>query len=106
MAFYSIEPILQELRIRKVLPFIKLNGVLVDIGCDSPPKLIERVSKDMYECIGIDEIEVVTKAKRVTLVKQEVNKKLKLADKSADTVTMLAVLEHLKFPFQNFRQLN
>ena len=93
-----LEPILQDLRIRKVLPHIVPRGVLVDVGCDEPQELIRRVYRIMKRCIGLDIVAKPYKKKNITILKQDLQKTIKLPTNTADVMTMLAVLEHMKHP--------
>jgi 2-polyprenyl-3-methyl-5-hydroxy-6-metoxy-1,4-benzoquinol methylase len=94
----TIEPLLQWLRIRQVRPYIRTKGVLVDIGCDTPPVLIEKLHQKMDKCIGIDVIVKPKRYKNIELIQQTINQEINLNDETADTITLLAVLEHLKYP--------
>lgn len=95
---FSIEPILRQLRSRAVVAHIPPGGVFVDIGCDSPPKLIEQVRNKMDFCIGID-TEIENKIyQNIELKKVFIKKKIPIESDLAMVVTMLAVLEHLDFP--------
>lgn len=92
------EPIFQELRIRKILPHIPKNATLVDIGCDQPQVLIDRVCDDMDSCIGLDIIVNEHQHGNVKILQQNIQKKIKLPSESTTVITMLAVLEHMKYP--------
>lgn len=94
------EPIFQELRIRKVLPYLKKGGVLVDIGCDQPQVFIDRVKDDMTLCIGIDAVVDAYTYENVRILHQTLRKKVTLPSNSADVVTMMAVLEHMSSPIE------
>ncbi|MFC1653747.1 methyltransferase domain-containing protein [Patescibacteria group bacterium] len=93
-----LEPILQKKRINKVLPDIKPNSVVVDVGCDNPPKLLKLIASKMEYCIGIDEAISYSKKGNIETFNQKLNSEIKLETNSADVITMMAVLEHLKKP--------
>jgi ubiquinone/menaquinone biosynthesis C-methylase UbiE len=98
MLLWSIEPWLQRWRIAKIQPYLPKNGVLVDIGCDDPPVLLNQVKGRMKRCIGIDIAIEPYREKNLELVKMDLQKKIALPSQLADTITMLAVLEHLQYP--------
>lgn len=92
------EPIFQELRIRQVMKYIPKHAKLVDIGCDQPQVLIDRVCDEMASCIGLDIVVTEHKHGNVTILQQDLQKKIALPSNSATVITMLAVLEHMKYP--------
>lgn len=94
----NIEPILQHWRIYKIKPYLNTGGVLVDLGCDNPPPLLNRVAPQMRRCIGIDSIVENKVTGNIKFIKLNIKKTLPLKDAAADNVTLLAVLEHLKYP--------
>jgi len=93
-----IEPVLQELRIWKIRPHLPKGGDLVDLGCDVPQILIDKVCNEMRTCTGVDVVVEPAKSGNITLLRQDLQKKVDLPSRSADAVTMLAVLEHMKHP--------
>ena len=92
------EPLFQRLRIQKVLPHMKWGGVHVDVGCDEPSVFLNEVAPKMVRCIGLDIVIKNKKIGNITYMKQDLQKRIALKDKIADTVTMMAVLEHMKYP--------
>ena len=92
------EPLFQELRIRHILPHLPRGGVFVDVGCDQPQVLIDRVSEEMKTCIGLDIVVESHSYRNVKILHQDLQKKITLPSNSADVVTLLAVLEHMKHP--------
>jgi ubiquinone/menaquinone biosynthesis C-methylase UbiE len=98
MAMVGLEPVFQELRIRKVLPYIVPGKVLVDLGCDEEMTLIKRLQPTMKKVIGLDIVTPPVKRGNLEILKTDLTKKFPLKDKTVDVVTMLAVLEHLPTP--------
>lgn len=94
----GLEPVFQELRIRKIWPHIKWGGTLVDFGCDHEQTLLKRVSPKVEKAIGIDIVSQPQTYGNIEVVQADLQKKLPLQSNSADTITMLAVLEHLPEP--------
>ena len=72
------EPLFQELRIRQILPHLPRGGVFVDVGCDQPQVLIDRVSEEMEICIGLDIVVEPHTYKNVKILHQDLQKKMKL----------------------------
>ena len=93
-----LEPVLQELRIMKVAPHLPINGDLVDVGCDEPQILFQKVCKQMNSCVGIDIVVKPGKKGNVKILRQDLQKRIDVPDQSADAITFLAVLEHMKHP--------
>lgn len=92
------EPVFQELRIRKVIAHIPRGGVLLDLGCDQPQVLIDRVRADMKSCVGVDIAVKPHAYGNVKILRQAISKKISVPSNTANAITMLAVLEHLKYP--------
>lgn len=93
-----LEPILQNARINKALSKMSFGGVIIDIGCNDPPKLLNTVSYKMEYCIGIDEVVSYSKKGNIEIFHQKIKKEIKIKSNTADVITMLAVLEHLRHP--------
>lgn len=98
------EPLFQELRIRKVLPHLKNRKILIDIGCDQPQVFIDRVKKDMKSCIGVDIVVDQYSYENVRILSQDLQKKIVLPSNSGDIITMMAVLEHMRYPEEIVRE--
>ncbi len=74
------------------------GGDYLDIGCDLPPVLVNRVKDQMNSCTGIDVVAEPGTFGRVRIMREELIKKIPLPSRSVDLITMLAVLEHLPYP--------
>lgn len=98
MSIFSIEPYLRRARIRRILPSIPSGGVFVDIGCGNPPLLIDSVKEKMDFCIGIDVDAPSQLRDNIEIKTCFIKRKLPIESELANTVTMLAVLEHLDYP--------
>jgi ubiquinone/menaquinone biosynthesis C-methylase UbiE len=101
---YSIEPLLQKLRIRQALPYIKKDDVLLDIGCDDPSMLLLQVKDLIAKGYGIDIVVQPKKMGKIEILRQDLQEKIEFKSKSADVITMLAVLEHMKYPEKMVRE--
>lgn len=98
MPFAPLEPMLQTLRMIKVFPHVPKGKVLVDVGCDQEHIFISLMRRRMSLCIGLDIVVEPQKYANVTLLRQNLQKKIRLPNNSADAITMMAVLEHMKYP--------
>lgn len=94
----GLEPAFQELRIRKIWPYIQWQGTFVDFGCDHEMTLLHRVKDFQKKVIGIDIVSQARSFDNVEIIQADLEKPLPLKANSADTITMLAVLEHLRHP--------
>jgi ubiquinone/menaquinone biosynthesis C-methylase UbiE len=97
----GIEPLLQLLRIRKILSHLPASLqklVLVDFGCDHEQTLIKQLAPQLKKAIGIDFDTPSQKNGNIQIINGDLEKKLPLKAKTANIVTMLAVLEHLAKP--------
>jgi 2-polyprenyl-3-methyl-5-hydroxy-6-metoxy-1,4-benzoquinol methylase len=92
------EPLFQELRIRKVIHQIPRGGTLLDVGCDQPQVLIDRVRDELKLCIGIDSEVIPHNYANVRILQEKIQHKISVPSNSLNVITMLAVLEHLKHP--------
>lgn len=98
MSKFLLESLLQRLRIQKILPYINTQGIIVDLGCDHPPVLLQKIAPKMTYCVGFDENAKYGKKGNIEIFRQSITKNIKIESESTDYVTMLAVLEHLKHP--------
>jgi 2-polyprenyl-3-methyl-5-hydroxy-6-metoxy-1,4-benzoquinol methylase len=98
MSQLPLEWLLQQWRIQKVIPRMKFGGNLVDIGCDHPAVFINRVRHKMDKCIGLDIAVTSQQYDNVQIKPIDIEKTVGLPSQSADVITMMAVLEHMKYP--------
>ena len=91
-----LEPLLRNLRLRKVQPHIPRDARLLDVGCGTAVSFLKSISPHIKEGHGVDfKVEPVAfdniRTQQMTLADQ-----LPYNDHSFDVVTMLAVLEHIE----------
>jgi glycosyltransferase involved in cell wall biosynthesis len=102
---WSIEPMLRNLRMRPVVQHIKPAEVLVDVGCDDPPLTLLAFEEKFKKLIGLDIIVKDRTEGKISLKYADFDTTIPLEDNLADTITMLAVLEHLDHPEAIVREL-
>ena len=99
-----LEPVFQELRIQKIWKHLPVGGVHVDVGCDLPPVLLKRLRGRVKQRIGVDIIAARHKHGTLEILQQDLQKKIDLPTASADSMTLLAVLEHMKHPAEILKE--
>ncbi len=93
-----LEPFFRYTRVRQVLKYVQKNKSLLDIGCGSDFKFLKMASSKISEGFGLDKSATDTLYKNIRITNYDIEKTLPFEDSRFDTVTMLAVLEHLKNP--------
>ncbi len=102
-----LEPILRQLRIRRVLPTIRRypDCCLLDIGCGWDYRLLTILEPFIKSGIGIDcKVEELENGK-IKTIKMIIADVLPFASGSFDVITMLAVLEHLSDPMNMVKEI-
>lgn len=97
MSFHApLEPLLRWLRLRRVLPYIPKNAILLDIGCGPSATLLKTVSPRIREGHGVDLKVQPTEFGNITISQFKFDGTLPYKDAQFDIVAMLAVLEHIE----------
>jgi ubiquinone/menaquinone biosynthesis C-methylase UbiE len=98
MGLYLFEPLLKVIRFQTVKNWIPKGGILVDIGCGDSSFILNKTCHYMDFCIGVDENVSPEIIGNVQLVQHDLKKTIPIESDLAHVVTMLASLEHMKFP--------
>ena len=101
-----LEPILRELRVKKVLPVIRQyqDCRLLDVGCGWDYRLLKEVRPFIKSGIGIDFKVGKYEDDKIKTIPMTMTDHLPFASASFDIVTMMAVLEHLADPLSMMRE--
>jgi ubiquinone/menaquinone biosynthesis C-methylase UbiE len=102
-----LEPLLRNLRIRQVLPYILKhpNCRLLDIGCGWDARFLKSVEPYIAAGTGIDFKAPLLTGGKIRTERRVLTDSLPYDDASFDVVTMLAVLEHLEKPEALLREI-
>jgi SAM-dependent methyltransferase len=93
-----LDKLIRKLRLDQVISQISSQSVVVDIGCGYNAKLLTDLKKHIKLGIGIDQKVEFETQDNITLKKLTLDNKLPVEDNIADVVTLLAVIEHVKYP--------
>lgn len=91
-----LEPFLRQLRLSRVMPYIPLHSVLLDIGCGSKATFLKHVSPRIKQGFGVDFKVVPFEVGNIQVSQLKLSGRLPFEGNSFDVVTMLAVLEHIE----------
>ena len=90
-----LERILREYRIRKILRHIKSWQNVCDIGCGKHMVLLKKINEISKNCVGVDKKIPPINYSNIKIKQFDIEDRIPMEDDSFDTVTLLAVLEHL-----------
>lgn len=93
-----IEDTINDLRYKKVKPYVKPCKKLADLGCRRNYAFLKRVRRLAEQCWGLDIDMTETKDGNITLLRRDITKKLPFQDSELDQISCLAVLEHIENP--------
>ncbi len=99
-----LDVFLRWIRIRKIRPHLPPGAILCDIGCGPHAQLLRDLKSYIKEGIGLDKKISESREGNITLKNIFVEHELPMTDKSVDTVTLLAVLEHLLRPVEILKE--
>lgn len=92
------EIIFQTLRFRKVEKYVKPGTSVLDLGCGYHGLFLQRLSKKISLGIGYDISVKRSRHQNIRLFSRSVQRKIGFQDNFFNTVTALALLEHLENP--------
>lgn len=96
MSDLLFSPILRDLRLRQIRPYVKKDHTVLDVGCGIEGKVIRSLSPYIKKGVGIDKKAIPFQEGNIVIQPQTFfNGSLQFDDQSFDCVTLLAVLEHL-----------
>ncbi len=95
MAEPFLEPLLRQLRLRRVLPYIPHQSVLLDVGCGRSATFLRTISSRLSSGFGVDFKVGDRQFDNITTQQLTLEDQLPFPDQMFDVVTMLAVLEHI-----------
>lgn len=92
-----LDKIIEQLRFYRIRRHIKPGVSILDLGCGYNAKLLKNLKNQFKIRVGID-LNVNGSIKNVILINGRVDKKIKLASNKFDTITALALAEHVEYP--------
>ena len=101
-----LEPILREMRLRRVISHIPKNSVVLDVGCGSSAAFLKVISPHIKQGFGVDFKVENTQFGNLKTTQLKLESNLPFEDATFDAVTMLAVLEHIEQEQQILREIH
>jgi ubiquinone/menaquinone biosynthesis C-methylase UbiE len=101
-----LEPILREMRLRRVISHIPKNSVVLDVGCGISAAFLKAISPHIKQGFGVDFKVENTQFGNLKTTQLKLESNLPFEDATFDAVTMLAVLEHIEQEQQILREIH
>jgi 2-polyprenyl-3-methyl-5-hydroxy-6-metoxy-1,4-benzoquinol methylase len=89
-----LDGFIRDLRIKQALPFIHDGDRLLDIGCFDQT-LLNLVAPRVASAVGVDPLAAPARRGKITILQGTIPGSVVLEPASFDSITMLAVLEHI-----------
>lgn len=94
-----LDHLIASVRVRRVLPYIRRDTTLLDLGCGYRGDLLHRLEGYVRRGTGIDlSVDATATTKTITLLSGKVDAKLPLRTSSFGTATAMAIIEHVHHP--------
>jgi len=100
-----LEPILREMRLRRVISHIPKNSVVLDVGCGSYAAFLKAISPHVKHGVGVDFKVENTQFANLQTKQLRLENHLPFEDSTFNIVTMLAVLEHIENEQQILKEI-
>lgn len=100
-----LEPLLRWMRLRRVMPHIPKNSVLLDVGCGTAAAFLKTISPHIKTGFGVDFKVEETKFNNIETIQLRLENQLPFAESTFDAVTMLAVLEHIEYEQEILKEI-
>ena len=101
-----LEPWLENLRVKRIIKYLPLNGNVCDIGCGYNADFLHKIKKNISQGFGFDiSVNIDMSDQKIILQTADLNQMIPLPDNMTDAVTSLAVLEHLTNAQQNINEI-
>jgi SAM-dependent methyltransferase len=106
MAYTGLDRFIAHCRFRAVLPHIKEESVVCDVGCGLDGAFLTFAGSRIARGVGIDDQAETGRKTKWPVIRADIYKGLPFADGEFDQVVMLAVLEHLTRPEIVLKEVN
>lgn len=100
-----LEPLLRWMRLRRVMPHIPNNSILLDVGCGTTSTFLRAISPHIKQGLGVDFKVENARFNNLQTTQLVLDSQLPFESSSFDVVTMLAVLEHIENEHQILNEI-
>lgn len=94
-----LDKLFKKLRSKRILKLIPKNSYLIDLGCGFYGQFLFSLENKIKKGLGLDlEVHEPTASDKIRLLKTKVDEVIPVPDESVQTVTALALIEHVDHP--------
>lgn len=90
------EPLLRQLRLRRVVSQIPAQATLLDVGCGTTAAFLQAIAPQIKQGVGVDFKVEPVEVGNLSTQKMMLGEQLPFEENAFDVVTLLAVLEHIE----------